>query len=130
MISNRSWVLGGTFLTVVLTVVLTSCSYDVFEEEVLDNETVCDTTSMNYSKIQQILVGNNCMTCHTGVESESGVDFSTYQALDAYVSNPDNQFIMRLTTDDPELRMPRMGLRMGPCNINKIKAWLNAGHPE
>jgi hypothetical protein len=130
MISNRSWVLGGTFLTVVITVVLTSCSYDVFEEEILNEEPVCDTLNMNYSKIQQILAGNNCMTCHTGVESESGVDFSTYQALDAYVSNPDNQLIMRLTTDDPELRMPRMGLRMGPCNINKIKAWLNAGHPE
>ncbi len=130
MISNRSWVLSGTFLTVVLTVILTSCSYDVFEEEILNEETVCDTLNMNYSKIQQILVGNNCMTCHTGVESESGVDFSTYQALDAYVSNPDNQLIMRLTTDDPELRMPRMGLRMGPCNINKIKAWLKAGHPE
>jgi hypothetical protein len=130
MANNKMRAFRGTLIAVVLTSLFSSCSYDVVEEEVLDNETECDTTSMNYSKIQQILVGNNCMTCHTGVESESGVDFSTYQALDAYVSNPDNQLIMRLTTDDPELRMPRMGLRMGTCNINKIKAWLNAGHPE
>ena len=130
MIDNRRQAFRGTLVAVVLVALMTSCSYDVFEEEILNEETVCDTLNMNYSKIQQILVGNNCMTCHTGVESESGVDFSTYQALDAYVSNPDNQLIIRLTTDDPELRMPRMGLRMGPCNINKIKAWLNAGHPE
>ena len=130
MINYRGWAFRGTVVTVVLSAVLTSCSSDVFEEEVLNDESVCDTLNMDYSKIRQILEGNNCMTCHTGVESESGVDFSTYQALDAYVSNSDNQFIMRITTDDPELKMPQMGLRMGPCNINKIKAWLNAGHPE
>jgi hypothetical protein len=130
MRTSSVWTLLRTFVSVVLSAVFTSCTYDVFDEEVMNDETVCDTLNMDYSKIQQILVGNNCMTCHTGVESESGVDFSTYQALDAYVSNPDNQLIMRITSDDPEVRMPRMGLRMGSCNINKIKAWINAGHPE
>ncbi len=130
MIDNRRQAFRGTLVAVVLVALMTSCSYDIFEEDKLDEEATCDTLNMDYSKIEQILVGNNCMTCHTGIESESGIDLSTYQAMDAYVSNPDNQLIMRLTTDDPELRMPRMGLRMGPCNINKIKAWLNAGHPE
>lgn len=104
----------------------TGCTYDI-ETEL---NPICDTASMDYQKITAVLQEGTCLTCHSGANAEADLDFSTYTGISAYLDNPSNQLLDRITIGSTGDLMPPNGNRLSNCNVSKIRAWLNKNYPQ
>ena len=81
----------------------------------------------------------NCMACHGGVKQASGVSFSyREQALGKGKSGrptvvPGNprasELIARVTSRDPNVRMPLNGTSLTPRQIGLLREWIKEGAP-
>lgn len=84
------------------------------------------------------LVKQHCGKCHTQSEKKGGLSLNTRESLliggesgVAVVIGKSGQsdLVRRLTTDDPDLRMPPEGPRLSADAIATFKAWIDAGLP-
>ncbi len=104
--------------SVILLLVLSSCEYNVENEEVqvVDNE--C-STEVSYSSTIRPLITTNCMPCHSGDGSEPfAPDLTTY----TLVKNLD--VLIKQATQSR--RMPRNGT-LTDNEIAAIKCWVDNG---
>lgn len=84
------------------------------------------------------LLRKHCGKCHTGAKAQGGFSFNTRNSLlkggesgKAVVVNRsgDSLLIERITTDDPDLRMPPDGERIPADDITRLRQWIDAGLP-
>jgi len=117
------------FFSIVIILTSTGCYYD--KKELMypnGNNSPCDTTNMSYSKdIANIIVSNNCLSCHSSTTSNAGNGV----VLDNYsdFSNMSNAVVndIQITDLTSPNHMPfGMGM-ISSCDINKIIAWVNQG---
>lgn len=124
---KRSLIIAG--LLVCMTS-LYSCYYD--KEEVVypsnPNPAGCDTASMTYTSHIQSIISANCYSCHQNASGSAGISLGTYADLLQYAQN--GHLVMRITSTDPSIMMPKGGPRLPDCDISKIQAWVNAGAPQ
>ncbi len=107
---------------------LGGCYYDV-EEELYPYSGNCDTTSINYAgSVLPILQSNGCMSCHSGGAPSGNLSLDTYAKVRAIAQ--DGRLMGVITFSAGYSPMPQGGNKISECNINKIKAWINAGLPE
>jgi len=105
----------------------TGCYYDV-EAELYGSGT-CDTTNVNYSgTVTAILNSYGCVTCHSGGAPSGGVNLSHYNGVRGKVT--DNRLMGAITHSPGFSPMPQGSNKMSACDINKIKAWIDAGAPN
>ena len=78
----------------------------------------------------------HCGKCHTGDEKKGGLSLNTRAALLAggesgQVVTPGNkdrsELLKRLTSDDPDVRMPPEGPRLSPEKIALLARWIDQG---
>src|SRR5687767_5576863 len=111
---------------IIALVLFTGCSYDV-EEELYGN---CDTTNVTYSQtITGILTNYACLNCH-GNPTANGAPFSltTYANVKAQVDA--NRLFGAISHQIGFAPMPQGAPKMNNCDINKVKAWIDAGAPN
>lgn len=102
----------------------TGCYYD--NEEELYGLNGCDTTAVSYRNDILPILDNNCYNCHdANTFSVSGYQMDSYALIQNYVSS--GALVDRISSSNSP--MPPSG-KMDQCNINKIKAWVNAGAPD
>jgi hypothetical protein len=80
------------------------------------------------------LIKARCAECHTNGKYKGSLSLDTRQTiLQAKVVIPgksgDSEIIKRITSDDPEKRMPPKGNRLSAREVELIKRWIDQGMP-
>jgi hypothetical protein len=93
--------------------------------------------TVEFSRDIQPILNQNCVACHGGVRQKNGVSFIfREEALGTGKSgrrtivpgHPDaSEFMARLTTTDPEARMPYHGPPLPPQQIALLRQWIKEG---
>ncbi len=106
-----------------------SCYYD--KEDFLYakmTDSVCDTTNVTYSGSVKSIIDNNCIGCHPGSSSAS---FNGYTALNTYLNTNSQKFLDYVNHASGSSPMPPApAAKLNTCNLNLIRIWINAGHPN
>lgn len=94
-------------------------------------------TPVDFSREIQPILNQNCTSCHGGVRQKNGVSFIFREdALGTGKSgkrtivpgDPDaSELILRLTSNDPETRMPYHARPLPPEQIELIRRWIKEG---
>ena len=104
--------------------VLAGCYYD--KEELLYPSGNCDTSNSTFSGVvQTCLQTYGCLGCHSGAAPSGNVLLNTYTVVKTYVQN--GKLYGAITHSTGYTPMPQGGNKMNTCDINKIKAWIDAG---
>jgi hypothetical protein len=113
-------------LAVIVSFIVSSCYYH--KEDILYG-TKCDTTHVTYSStIKSLLNSYGCLGCHIGGSPPGGINLETYTNVKTMI---DNGRLYGAITHSPGFRpMPDGAAQMNSCDINKIKAWIDAGAPN
>ena len=92
---------------------------------------------MEFSRDIQPILNQNCVACHGGVRQKNGVSFIfREEALGRGKSgrrtivpgDPDgSELIARVTSKDPEARMPYHGPPLQPQQIALLRQWIKEG---
>ena len=92
---------------------------------------------IEFSRDIRPILNQNCVACHGGVRQKNGVSFIfREEALGMGKSgrrtivpgDPDaSEFMARLTTTDPEARMPYHGPPLPPQQIALLRQWIKEG---
>lgn len=85
----------------------------------------CDTTDMSFSSDIMPILTNKCVGCHSGAGASGGVDLSTHSGVLAVVQS--GQLFGSINWDNAYSNMPKGGSQLPSCEINQIKAWIDAG---
>lgn len=121
--SPQFWVLGLLFLCLPLV-----AAYFIYRRS--DRE-------VHFSRDIRPILNQNCMPCHGGVRQKNGVSFLfREEALGTGKSGkrtivpgrPDeSELIARVTSSDPEARMPYHAAPLSPQQIEVLRRWIKQG---
>jgi hypothetical protein len=104
-----------------------SCYYD--KEEDLFPSAACDVTGVTYAAtVQPLLQSNGCISCHSGSAPSGNISLSGYSNVKILATN--GKLYGSINHSAGYSAMPKGGSKMNACNINRIKAWIDAGTPE
>ncbi|MGZ5286471.1 MAG: hypothetical protein ACXWV0_03775 [Flavisolibacter sp.] len=104
---------------------LAGCYYDV-EEELYGS---CQTGTVTFSTtINNILVSNSCLGCHSGPTSSGNINLDGYQNVKAKVD--DGSLFGSISHANGFVPMPQGASKLTNCDISKVKAWIDAGAPD
>lgn len=110
-----------------ISLLIAGCYYD--REDELYGVGTCDVSNVTYTTtIQGILNRYSCLSCHAGASPSGGVNLSTYAGIKAKVT--DGRLFGAINHNSGFTPMPDGGGKMNACDINKVKAWIDAGAPQ
>ena len=113
------------FLIVVFFCALAGCRYDVA------SNIACDTSNVTYSStITGIINSYGCLqsSCHGGTNPGSGFKLDSYDGVKAKVT--DGRLFGAINHSPGFIAMPQNAGKMSQCEIDKVKAWIDAGAPN
>jgi mono/diheme cytochrome c family protein len=106
----------------------TGCYYDK-ASLVYPSEDDCDTTDITLSTDINAILTANCFVCHGGnATAANGIQLEQYAVIKAYADN--GRLLSAITQDGNAAPMPQGAAKLSDCNINKFRAWINAGAPN
>lgn len=89
---------------------------------------MCDSSVFTFSGAIQPIIQNKCQGCHSGTNAQGGIDLSTYNLVEAKVT--DGKLwgsINQLAGYSP---MPKNGTKLSDCEIAQFQKWIAAGSPN
>lgn len=120
--------IGSYTLLALLLALSQACYYDN-KEDLYQNfpDEECDTQAVTYSGEVQVLLANNCAVsgCHAGPNAIGGLDLTRYNDAKSIADNGD--LVGRITATRGALMPPTGTGALAACEIEKIKAWVEAG---
>jgi hypothetical protein len=125
----RTLVLATSIVLVVL-----GCSKS--NEDDLDNNpggnnpppTTCVTTNMSYATNIAPIIQANCFGCHSNTSfPTSGAPFSLEGHANLVKKVNDGRLMGAINHEAGFKPMPQGSSKLAACDINKIKAWIDAG---
>jgi mono/diheme cytochrome c family protein len=80
------------------------------------------------------LLQQHCAKCHTNGKYEGGLSLDTRESiLDAEIADPghsaESEIMLRVTSDDPEVRMPLEAAALSAAEVDVLGRWIDAGLP-
>jgi hypothetical protein len=120
------------FFTLIIIILASTCYYDSQEFLFPQISTHCDSTgTVPYARVDSVLKAN-CLLCHDGPSSGSGIDLSTYSQVHLYATSFRNGTTPIL--QGSIRRMPGFsGMPKPPspsldiCGIRIIEIWIEQG---
>lgn len=110
----------------IITGFISSCYYDVESELYGMN---CDTTNVKYSTtIAGSLTNYGCLGCHAGGNPSGGINLENYDNVKAVANT--GKLYGSISHSQGFIPMPDGAAKMNSCDINRIKAWIDAGAPN
>lgn len=104
------------------------CYYDI-EEELYGPGGPCDASNVTYSgTVNPMLQQYGCIGCHSGVSASAGILLDSYASVKTQINN--GKLWGSINNSSGFSAMPKGGNKMTGCDINKIKAWIDAGSPD
>lgn len=90
----------------------------------------CDTSNVTYSTTIKGIINNYaCLNCHSGPNPiGAGIHLETYDAVKAKVT--DGRLFGAINHYPGFAPMPDGAGKMSQCDIDKVKAWIDAGAPN
>ena len=85
----------------------------------------CTTTGLSYTNFVAPLMTNYCTGCHGGVNPQGSLKLSTYDEVKASVQS--GKLYGAVAHQPGYSFMPKGGAALSPCNVDKIKAWIDGG---
>jgi hypothetical protein len=111
---------------VLIVFIISSCYYD--KEELLYG-TSCDTSNVTYSSTITGIINNyGCLGCHVGGNPSGGINLETHASIKVYAD--DGRLYGAISHAPGFFPMPDGAAKMNSCDINKVKAWIDAGAPD
>lgn len=110
-------VVFGTFLLV------NSCSKD--EDPV---NTPCDGSMPSYTADIKPIINGNCLGCHNGTQSESGIDLTTYSGVKAMADA--GRLLGALHHQSGFTPMPKDSPQLSPGELQLFDCWVQNGTPQ
>jgi hypothetical protein len=109
-----------------LIIVIAGCTYNK-EEELYPNTGVnCDTSNVRFTAtIVPILQKYECSFCHSSVTLSGNISLANYNSVKTQVNN--GRLFGAINHQPGFSPMPQGGNKMNQCDINKVKAWIDAG---
>jgi hypothetical protein len=105
------------------------CTYNKEEELYPNTGANCDTSSIRFSTIiNSILQKYQCSFCHSSVAPSGNISLATYNSVKVQVNN--GRLFGAINHQPGFSPMPQGGNKMSQCDINKVKAWIDAGAPN
>ncbi|MBS3915961.1 MAG: hypothetical protein KG003_15800 [Bacteroidetes bacterium] len=86
----------------------------------------CDTATFTYTDAVKKITANYCTGCHNSLDSQAGINLSTYWGTRNAALNGKLWNSLNRTT----AWMPQGGNRLSDCELTQIKKWTNAGAPN
>ena len=115
-------------IIIVISLLSGGCYYDV-EEYLYPDNGVCDTNSVTYSTtILPILQGQGCLGCHSGGAPSGNISLEGYNNVKTVALN--GKLYGVINYEPGYSPMPQGGNKLSACNINRVKAWIDAGAPN
>jgi hypothetical protein len=116
-------------LLVCLSLVTWSCASDNLDDLTKDDPIVntCDTSNVTFSGTVAPLTTTNCaiQNCHMGNFPSAGYDLTTYEGVKAIV---DKELLFKVISHAAGVSaMPQGKAQLEQCDIDKVKAWIDAG---
>lgn len=112
----------------ILATVFFGCYYDR-EAELYGITGSCDVSNVTYTAtVVSILQNYGCMSCHSSAGASGGISLNTYASVKTQVTN--GKLLGSISQSSGFSFMPKGGNKMLICDINKIKAWIDAGSPN
>lgn len=106
-------------------IALTSCYRDV-EELLYPTSGNCDTSAVTYNNtVAPLLQSTGCVSCHSGGAASGNIVLDSYASVKAVALS--GKLYGTISHSAGFSPMPQGGNKMSSCNINKIKAWIDAG---
>ncbi|MHC1706750.1 MAG: hypothetical protein AB9842_04405 [Bacteroidales bacterium] len=112
-----------------LIISLSSCYYDNDEElyQYVSSQQ-CDTTNVTFSGTILPILNASCNSCHSSSSASGGIILDTYAGVNAVAAN--GKLWGSVSWTSGFSAMPKGGSQLNPCDLKKIKTWINAGHPD
>ncbi len=114
------------FLLVIVIMLFSKCYYDK-EEELYkySNMSACDTANVTYTgTIAPLMINSNCNICHSHAAANGGIILDDYTNLSKNI----NRVWGSVNHFQGYVAMPQGGNMLSPCDLSKIKAWMNKGN--
>ncbi|HEX8506793.1 MAG TPA: c-type cytochrome [Hymenobacter sp.] len=113
-----------------LATVLAGCAYS--QGAVDETPQPCNAAgqTITYSGTISPIFDANCRGCHSSKDASTlggSIDFSTHQGISRFPSSTLLGSIRHSPGANP---MPKLGSKLSDCDINRIKAWIDAGKPN
>jgi cytochrome c553 len=124
--SYRPIVAGATLLLSVAA----GCTYSHGDVDQTPQPCNISAQSITYSGVISPIFDANCRGCHGSTEASSlggGNDFGTYQGISRF---PSSVLLASIQHSPGADAMPKSGAKLSDCDINRIKAWIDAGKPN
>jgi len=90
--------------------------------------TKCDSTNATYSKSIVPIVSANCNSCHSAAVASGNVITDNYTSLSTVALN--GKLWGGVSWQAGFMPMPNGGSQLSPCDLGKIKNWINQGAPN
>lgn len=91
-------------------------------------DTNCDTSNPTFSGTVKPILETYCNGCHGGGSPLGNVDYNTYAGVKTTVTN--GKLLGSIQHKSGFSPMPQNANQLSACNIDKIKAWIDAGAPN
>lgn len=89
----------------------------------------CDTANISFlSSILPIFQGSCMSNCHNPVNLTGGISLTNYAEIAQEVKF--GEVLQRIRHDQGFAPMPTSGVKIDQCKLDKIDAWVDAGHPN
>jgi cytochrome c553 len=94
--------------------------------------TAQETSRPDFAKDIQPILKENCMRCHGPKKSEGGLRLDVRRRVhlggdSGPALGPKGELWLRLTSNDPDRRMPPSGAPLSKQQLDTVKAWLDQG---
>lgn len=91
------------------------------------DSSTCNTSNMSFANDIAPIISSNCNGCHSGSSPSGGVNLSNYSGVAAVAAS--GKLYNSVAQNGMAQAMPQTS-KLSNCNINKIKAWVDAGYPN
>ena len=106
--------------------ILAGCKKENMGQEV---NAPCPTNNVTYSATISGIINTNCLGCHGyGSPPSGGFSLNSYSGVKAKVD--DGRLFGAVSHMQGYVPMPDGAAKLSQCDINKIKAWIDAGAPN
>jgi hypothetical protein len=106
---------------------ISGCYYDV-AEELYPATDGCDTSNVTYTADIQVMLQQNCLSCHAQSANQGGIILEGYAQAKTFADN--GRLLGSISHASGFVAMPQGGAQLPECSINKVRAWINHGAPE
>ncbi|MBB6610801.1 c-type cytochrome [Pontibacter sp. Tf4] len=92
------------------------------------DNTACNTTNVTFSGTIKPIFSKYCTGCHSGAAPTGGINLTIYDHAAGVAKS--GRLVGAVTHAAGFEPMPQGGAKLPACEINQIKAWVDAGAPN